>query len=69
MRIPKSKPFAFGLVFSCAKTSFSDLLVQKVIEGREEIDWNRNSVFAAFGFADSCRPRNTYYLEVLGYNY
>ena len=51
MRIPKSKPFAFGLVFSCAKTSFSDLLVQKVIEGREEIDWKRNSVFAAFGFA------------------
>ena len=51
LRIPKSKPFAFGLVFSCAKTSFSDLLVQKVIEGREEIDWKRNSVFAAFGFA------------------
>jgi hypothetical protein len=40
---------AFGAGFSCAKTSAADLLVQKYIEKREEVDWKRNSAFAAFG--------------------
>jgi hypothetical protein len=31
------------------KTAFSDLLVQKVVERREYIDWNRNGAFATFG--------------------
>ena len=39
----------FGAGFSCAKTSAADLLVQKYIEKREEVDWKRNGAFAAFG--------------------
>jgi predicted amino acid-binding ACT domain protein len=49
-QIPVRYPLAFGMVFSGLKTSFSDLLVQKVVEQREQIDWRRNSAFAAFGF-------------------
>jgi hypothetical protein len=49
-QIPAKYPFAFGVGLSCVKTSFSDLLVQKVVERREEIDWRRNMAFAAFGF-------------------
>ena len=48
--IPAKYPFGFGVILSGCKTSFSDLLVQKVIERKEEIDWKRNSAFAAFGF-------------------
>ena len=40
---------AFGLGFSCLKTSAADLLVQKHIERREEIDWKRNGAFGLFG--------------------
>ena len=49
-RIPAKYPFAFGVALSCVKTSFSDLLVQKVVERREQIDWKRNAAFASFGF-------------------
>lgn len=48
--IPIKYPFYFGVGLSCFKTSASDLLVQKVVEQRETIDWRRNSAFAAFGF-------------------
>jgi len=48
--VPAKYPFAFGVIFSGFKTSFSDLLVQKVVERREEVDWKRNAAFAAFGF-------------------
>eukprot|EP00527_Entomoneis_sp_CCMP2396_P003509 CAMPEP_0198151686 /NCGR_PEP_ID=MMETSP1443-20131203/56617_1 /TAXON_ID=186043 /ORGANISM="Entomoneis sp., Strain CCMP2396" /LENGTH=435 /DNA_ID=CAMNT_0043817441 /DNA_START=119 /DNA_END=1422 /DNA_ORIENTATION=- len=48
--IPMEYPFAFGVVFSGFKTSFSDLMVQKVVEQREQVDWKRNAAFAAFGF-------------------
>jgi len=48
--IPAKYPLAFGVAFSGCKTSFSDLLVQKVVERRETIDWKRNSAFAMFGF-------------------
>ncbi|GMH97277.1 hypothetical protein TrVE_jg6342 [Triparma verrucosa] len=47
--IPKVYPLAFGVVFSTFKTSFSDLLVQKTVEKRENIDWRRNAAFATFG--------------------
>ena len=50
LSIPKKYPLAFGIVFSGCKTSFSDLLVQKVVEQREKVDWKRNAAFAAFGF-------------------
>jgi len=48
--IPAKYPFAFGVIFSGCKTSFSDLLVQKVVERREHVDWRRNGAFAMFGF-------------------
>ena len=47
--IATKHPFAFGVTISTVKTSFSDLLVQKVVEKRDEIDWRRNLVFASFG--------------------
>jgi hypothetical protein len=42
-------PFAFGMTISTFKTSASDLLVQKVVEQKEVVDWKRNAAFAAFG--------------------
>mmetsp|Transcript_23791 Transcript_23791/g.35996 ORF Transcript_23791/g.35996 Transcript_23791/m.35996 type:complete len:425 (+) Transcript_23791:288-1562(+) len=47
---PARNPFIFGVGVSCVKTSFSDLLVQKVVERRETIDWKRNAAFGCFGF-------------------
>lgn len=48
--VPAKYPFAFGVLFSGCKTSFSDYLVQKVVERREKVDWRRNAAFACFGF-------------------
>mmetsp|Transcript_24969 Transcript_24969/g.37349 ORF Transcript_24969/g.37349 Transcript_24969/m.37349 type:complete len:416 (-) Transcript_24969:61-1308(-) len=48
-RIPVQYPLSFGVVISTVKTSASDLLVQKVVERRENIDWKRNGAFALFG--------------------
>lgn len=48
--VPSEHPFAFGVVVSGVKTSFSDLLVQKVVERKEQVDWRRNMAFASFGF-------------------
>jgi len=42
-------PLGFGAGLSCVKTSGSDLLVQKVVEQREEVDWKRNIAFGTFG--------------------
>jgi glycine cleavage system regulatory protein len=47
--IPIQYPFLFGMGISTVKTSFSDLLVQKVVEQKKEIDWKRNLAFATFG--------------------
>ena len=48
--VPAKYPFAFGVLISGFKTSFSDLLVQKVVNQNEQIDWRRNAAFATFGF-------------------
>lgn len=48
--MPSEHPFAFGVLVSGVKTSLSDLLVQKVVERKEKVDWKRNAAFAAFGF-------------------
>ena len=48
-RIPVQYPFIFGVGVSTVKTSFSDLLVQKVVEKKEKVDWKRNLAFASFG--------------------
>ena len=47
----RANPMAFGVGFSCAKTSVSDLVVQVFVERRENIDWKRNASFTVFGFA------------------
>jgi hypothetical protein len=47
---PKRRPFATNIIVATVKTSIADLIVQKA-EGRKEIDWKRNGVFTAFGFA------------------
>ena len=48
-RVAKAHPMKFGAAFSCAKTSFSDWVVQTQIEKREHIDIKRNLTFASFG--------------------
>ncbi|KAJ1628581.1 hypothetical protein T492DRAFT_1017372 [Pavlovales sp. CCMP2436] len=50
LRLAKTSPFAFGFFYSGIKTGSCDLMVQKVIEKREEVDWRRTLTFAAFGF-------------------
>ena len=47
--VPAKYPLAFGAILSCVKTSGSDLLVQKVVEQRDQVDWKRNAAFATFG--------------------
>ena len=37
--VPAKYPFMFGFVVSGTKTSVVDLLVQKVVEKKEKIDW------------------------------
>uniref|UniRef100_A0A7S2IVA5 ACT domain-containing protein n=1 Tax=Haptolina brevifila TaxID=156173 RepID=A0A7S2IVA5_9EUKA len=49
LRFAKTRPFAFGMGYSLFKTSGCDLMVQKVVEKREEIDWKRNIAFGTFG--------------------
>lgn len=46
---PKRHPYAFNIILATVKTSCCDILVQKQIEKRSEIDWTRNGVFVAFG--------------------
>ena len=48
-KLPIKHPLAFGVGISTIKTSASDLLVQKVVEQKEQIDWKRNAAFATFG--------------------
>eukprot|EP00934_Nitzschia_sp_Nitz4_P004756 Nitzschia sp. Nitz4//scaffold39_size137210//65978//67336//NITZ4_003203-RA/size137210-processed-gene-0.90-mRNA-1//1//CDS//3329550395//4746//frame0 len=64
--IPATYPFAFGVILSGCKTSFSDLLVQKVVERREEVDWKRNAAFAAFGFVYLGGVQYTLYVPIFG---
>jgi len=47
---PKRRPFATNIIVATVKTSLADIVVQKA-EGKKEIDWSRNGVFTAFGFA------------------
>lgn len=57
---------AFGIVLSGFKTSFSDLLVQKVVEQKEKVDWKRNAAFAAFGFVYLGGVQYTLYVPIFG---
>mmetsp|Transcript_30328 Transcript_30328/g.66513 ORF Transcript_30328/g.66513 Transcript_30328/m.66513 type:complete len:419 (-) Transcript_30328:464-1720(-) len=65
-RVAKTHPFKFGCIFSCAKTSFSDWLVQTAIEKREQIDWRRNSTFALFGLVYLGGIQYALYVPVFG---
>jgi predicted amino acid-binding ACT domain protein len=65
-KIPIQYPMAFGIALSGCKTSFSDLLVQKVIERRENVDWRRNAAFASFGFFYLGGVQYTLYVTVFG---
>lgn len=65
-QIPVRYPLAFGIVFSGCKTSCSDLLVQKVVERREHVDWRRNAAFAAFGFIYLGGIQYTLYVPIFG---
>lgn len=64
--VPVKYPLAFGVVLSGFKTSFSDLLVQKVVERKEKIDWRRNAAFAAFGFIYLGGIQYTLYVPIFG---
>eukprot|EP00933_Yihiella_yeosuensis_P020932 TRINITY_DN16699_c0_g1_i2.p1 TRINITY_DN16699_c0_g1~~TRINITY_DN16699_c0_g1_i2.p1 ORF type:complete len:258 (-),score=46.38 TRINITY_DN16699_c0_g1_i2:126-899(-) len=48
---PKRRPFATNVIVATVKTSAADLIVQKIAEGKESVDWTRNAAFTAFGFA------------------
>ena len=47
---PRTYPFVFQAIFATGKTAISDLVVQVAVEKKEEINWKRTAVFAAFGF-------------------
>lgn len=65
-QVARTHPFKFGCVFSCAKTSFSDWLVQRYIEKRERIDWKRNMTFASFGLVYLGGVQYSLYVPVFG---
>lgn len=64
--LPAAYPFAFGVIFSGFKTSLSDLLVQKVVERKEHVDWRRNGAFAAFGFVYLGAVQYSIYVPLFG---
>ena len=65
-QIPIKHPLAFGVGVSTIKTSASDLLVQVVVEQKEEIDWKRNAAFATFGCVYLGGVQYALYVPVFG---
>lgn len=49
-RVAKAKPLVTAFVTSGLKTSAADMFAQKIIEGRDEMDWKRHGIFVTFGF-------------------
>ena len=47
--LAKRRPVVTAVITTGLKTSAADLFAQKVLERREEIDWNRHIAFSAFG--------------------
>lgn len=47
----KKNPSVVGIVTTVLKTSAADAFAQLVVEGKNEIDIKRNSMFSMFGFA------------------
>lgn len=50
VNFPKKNPFVSNLLLGTIKTSGCDLIVQKYIEKKENIDIKRNLIFSSFGF-------------------
>ncbi|KAK9789228.1 hypothetical protein WJX73_004317 [Symbiochloris irregularis] len=50
LKSAQQHPFATAFWTSGIKTSAADLIAQKVVEKREELDWSRHLGFVAFGF-------------------
>ncbi|KAG2489732.1 hypothetical protein HYH03_011839 [Edaphochlamys debaryana] len=48
--VAQRAPMYTGVVTTVVKTSAADLFAQKVVEGRDEVDWRRHSMFLMFGF-------------------
>jgi hypothetical protein len=44
-------PKTFGIGIATVKTAVADMLIQKYIEKRENLDWKRVGFFGMFGFA------------------
>jgi len=49
MTFPKRRPYATNIIVATVKTSLADLIIQKSVKKKEEIDWKRNGVFMCFG--------------------
>lgn len=64
--LPAKHPLAFGIVVSGVKTSVMDLVVQKVVETKEKIDWRRNIAFATFGFVYLGGIQYALYVPIFG---
>mmetsp|Transcript_24547 Transcript_24547/g.35992 ORF Transcript_24547/g.35992 Transcript_24547/m.35992 type:complete len:452 (-) Transcript_24547:474-1829(-) len=64
--VPIKYPLGFGVAVSTVKTSVSDLLVQKAIERKEQVDWKRNFAFASFGFVYLGVVQYTIYVNLFG---
>ena len=48
--IGRRYPFAVSVGVATAKTGSADLMVQRYVEKKKHIDWNRTISFSVFGF-------------------
>eukprot|EP00512_Aurantiochytrium_limacinum_P001036 CAMPEP_0171493052 /NCGR_PEP_ID=MMETSP0958-20121227/4754_1 /TAXON_ID=87120 /ORGANISM="Aurantiochytrium limacinum, Strain ATCCMYA-1381" /LENGTH=264 /DNA_ID=CAMNT_0012026645 /DNA_START=237 /DNA_END=1031 /DNA_ORIENTATION=+ len=51
LALMQANPFTAQVTIATLKTSAADLMVQKRVEGLEQIDWRRNALFIMFGGA------------------
>ena len=49
LKFARESPYKTNIIIATLKTSLCDILVQKYIEKKEEINWRRNAIFLAFG--------------------
>lgn len=47
--VAKKHPLKFGFATACTKAVLADIVAQKVIEGKAELDYRRTGLFFAFG--------------------
>ncbi|GBG30090.1 Hypothetical Protein FCC1311_063102 [Hondaea fermentalgiana] len=51
LALMQANPFTAQVTIATCKTSLADIIVQKRVEGAEQIDWRRNMLFIMFGGA------------------